>query len=146
VIGLAIFYSRGRGGSRSEAPVEQPPQTAPVSPTKPAQATETPKAAQTAGSVTKRVLPDVPQSARNTITGHVKVSVRVQVDASGKVTGAKLASAGPSQYFANLALKAAQRWEFSPAEANGQPSASVWLLHFRFGRGGTEATPERVSR
>ena len=151
VIGLAVFYLRGRSAhGGSQASVEPPAQTASASPTKPAQKAEapkaqTPKVTPTAGSVTKRVIPDVPQSARNTITGHVKVSVHVQVDAAGKVTAAKLASAGPSQYFANQALKAAQQWEFSPPEAGGQPSASVWLLHFRFGRSGTEATPERVS-
>jgi len=94
----------------------------------------------------RQVLPDVPQSARNTITGKVKVSVRVEVDASGKVTAAKFASAGPSKYFANLALKAAQRWEFSPPEKDGQPTASVWLLQFRFGKTSIQVSPEQVKR
>jgi TonB family protein len=105
-------------------------------------------AAKTApqGEVAHKVLPEVPQSARNTITGKIRVSVRVEVDSSGKVTSAKLASAGPSKYFANLASKAAQRWEFVPPNVNGQASPSTWMLRFRFGRAGTEATPERVSR
>jgi TonB family protein len=94
--------------------------------------------------VVHRVLPEVSQNARNTITGRVKVVVRVDVDATGKVTAAKLTSPGPSRYFAKLALNAAQGWEFSPAQANGQPAASAWTLHFRFGRRGTEVSPVRV--
>lgn len=93
-----------------------------------------------------QVLPDVPRSAKNTITGTIKVGVRVEVDPSGKVTAAKLASAGPSKYFANLALKAAEQWQFSPLEVNGQPAASTWLLKFRFKRTSTQVDPERVSR
>jgi TonB family protein len=96
------------------------------------------------GEVVHRAIPDVPQSARNTITGKVKVVVRVDVDASGKVTSARLTSAGPSEYFARLAVTAAQRWEFAPAQANGQPAASAWTLHFRFGRRGTEVSAERA--
>ena len=75
------------------------------------------------GGVLHKVLPEVSQSARNTITGTVKVGVRVDVDSSGKVTAAKFTSAGPSKYFAGLAMKAAQRWEFTPPEVNGTPSS-----------------------
>ena len=91
-------------------------------------------------------MPEVPRSASNTITGTIKVAVQVNVDASGKVTHAKLTSAGTSRYFANLALKAAERWEFSPLLINGQPSESVWVLRFRFKRGGTQVSPERLRR
>ena len=98
------------------------------------------------GEVAHQVLPDVPQSAKNTITGTIKVGVKVDVNSSGKVTAAKLATAGPSKYFANLALKAAQRWEFNPPSAEGQPAASTWLLHFKFRRSGTQVDPERVVR
>jgi len=104
------------------------------------------KAISSRGEVAHQVLPDVPQSAKNTITGTVKVGVRVEVDSSGKVTSARLTSPGPSKYFANLALKAAQRWEFSPPEADGQAAASAWLLKFRFRRTSTQADPERVTR
>ncbi len=96
------------------------------------------------GEVARQVLPDVPQSAKNTITGTIKVGVRVEVDASGKVTAAKLTSPGPSKYFANLALKAAQRWEFSPPSVGGQPAGSAWLLRFKFRRSGTQVDPERI--
>lgn len=98
------------------------------------------------GQAVHQVLPEIPQSARNTITGKIKVSVRVDVDSSGKVINTKLTSPGPSKYFARKALQAAQGWEFQPPQISGQPTASIWVLHFRFGRARTEATPERLNR
>jgi len=70
----------------------------------------------------------------------------VDVDSSGKVINTKLTSPGPSKYFARKALQAAQGWEFQPPQISGQPTASIWVLHFRFGRARTEATPERLNR
>jgi TonB family protein len=99
------------------------------------------KAQAAEGRVIHQVLPDVPRSARNTITGTIKVGVQVEVDPSGKVTAAKLKSAGPSQYFARLALNAAQGWQFAPSNAS-----SSWHLEFRFKRGSIQATPELLSR
>lgn len=96
--------------------------------------------------IVRQVIPAVPRSARNTITGKIRVSVRVNVDSSGKVTDATLTSPGPSKYFANLALNAARGWEFSTAQASGQPTPTAWMLHFRFGRGGTQVSPESIKR
>jgi len=93
------------------------------------------------GSVIERVVPDVPFSARNTIQGKVKVGVRVTVSPTGEVSQATLVSPGPSRYFARLAMEASRRWKFKPAEVDGQPVQSAWLLHFRFGRTGTEVDP-----
>jgi TonB family protein len=93
------------------------------------------------GAVDARVLPDVPQRSLNTIHGTVKVEIRVAVDASGNVTGATFESAGPSRYFANLAMDAARRWRFKPAEADGRAVGSVWTLRFQFQRAGTEVVP-----
>jgi len=98
------------------------------------------------GVAVHQVLPDVPRSARNTITGKIKVVVQVDVNPAGKVTAAKLTTSGPSQYFANLAMKSARQWEFSPPTIDGQPQPSVWAIRFRFGRARTEATPERLKR
>jgi TonB family protein len=91
-------------------------------------------------------MPEPSKSARNTIRGTVKVGVRVEVDPSGKVTAAKFTSPGPSKYFASLALKAAEQWEFAPAAADGQAAPSTWEIQFRYKRGGTEAVPQRVKR
>jgi TonB family protein len=91
--------------------------------------------------VLEQVLPTVPQSARNTITGKIKVVVRVEVSPSGEVSEAKLISAGPSQYFANLALAAARRWKFTPEQVHGEGAPSAWNLRFQFSRSATQVYP-----
>jgi TonB family protein len=134
-------------GARSVPPVSQPknkPAATPVAQEPPPAAVPRskktkPQAAE--GKVIHQVLPDIPRSARNTISGTIKVVVQVQVDPSGKVTSARLKSAGPSQYFAKLALNAAQGWQFAPSTANNS-----WQLQFRFKRGSTQATPELLGR
>ncbi len=98
------------------------------------------------GGVVHQVLPDVPRSASATIHGAVRVGVRVHVDASGKVVGESLESAGPSKYFANLAEKAVRNWEFLPPIADGQPTSSEWIVRFEFAQDGTKATATRASR
>lgn len=98
-------------------------------------------AGSAAGAVAERVLPAVPVSARRTIQGKVRVQVRVSVSPSGEISSATLASPGPSRYFARLALDASRRWKFRPAEVDGQPVASQWLLEYKFGRVSTEVVP-----
>lgn len=126
------------GGSEAAAPtpVKHPQEPAPVV----VALKEAPPKA-TPGAVLHQVLPDVSSHARNTIQGHVRVSVKVTVDESGNVTEATLASPGPSRYFARLATQAAQEWKFSPAQAHGQPVPSQWLLRFAFGRSSTQVVP-----
>ncbi len=97
------------------------------------------------GEVLQQVLPDVPQSARNTIQGRVRVGVRVAVDPSGSVVGATFDSPGPSKYFARLAMDAARRWEFAPAKVDGREVASEWILRFEFGRTETRAFPAQAT-
>jgi len=96
------------------------------------------------GKVSRQVVPNVPQSARNTITGKVKVNVQVSVDPSGKVSEAKLVSHVESKYFARLALESARQWSFTPAQVDGQAVASEWTLRFQFGRVGTQVFPTEV--
>ena len=116
-----------------------PPKPNPAVP-EPANPSKTPVATEV-GEVVHHVLPDISKNSRNTITGTIKITVRVEVDPSGKIAAAKLKTAGPSKYFASLALKAAQRWEFSP-----KPTASTWLIQFRLKRSGTQASAERLNR
>ena len=164
LIGLVVFYPRGKtapaGGEVTPgqtAPTPVPTASSPKSakpakkaasqgaaPQVPAPQVAASQGGASQGDVVRQVLPDVPQSAKDTITGTVRVGVRVAVDSSGKVTAAELASPGPSPYFARLALKAAQGWEFTPPQVNGQPAESVWLLRFRFRRTSTQASPERL--
>ena len=82
------------------------------------------------GTVVQQVLPNASQTARDTIRGTVRVSVKVHVDETGRVTGVDLDSAGPSQYFADRAVKAAQLWKFTPAKMNGRNVPSEWLIRF----------------
>jgi len=160
LVGLIVFFSRGKSTTspvaiRTEQPAPQastatPSETAAAPAPKPPVSTpsEAPKkAAASRGEVVHQVLPDVPQTARNTITGTIKIGVRIEVDPSGKVTSADVTSdSAKSKYFEHLALAAAQRWEFSPPEVDGKPSASTWLLKFRFKRTSTEVSPQRVTR
>lgn len=97
------------------------------------------------GAVADRVLPKVSQRSLNTITGKVKVTVKLAVDPNGKVTNAALQSAGPSQYFAKVALDASRRWKFDAPQTGGSPVSSQWLLRYAFGRGGVEVHPSQVS-
>lgn len=87
-------------------------------------------------SATHRVMPQPPQSALNTIQGTVRVKIQLSVDANGNVTNASFASAGPSRYFANMALAAAQQWKFAP----GSPSPQT--VEFDFTQGGVTASVE----
>ncbi|MFZ0861877.1 MAG: TonB family protein [Candidatus Sulfotelmatobacter sp.] len=150
LVALVVFLSRGKNGTAPPTPTTQQatpqtaPQTAPAPKPNPAvrEPVATPKKTlASGGDVIHQVLPEVSQNSRNTITGVIKVTVRVEVNPSGKVIAARLKTTGPSKYFAGLALKAAQRWEFSP-----QPTTSTWLLQFRFKRSGTQASAERVTR
>jgi TonB family protein len=118
---------------------------APATPASPqASAANTPPGDLVPGEVVREVLPDVPKSASDTIQGTVRVRVKVQVDPSGQVVSAEIDSAGPSKYFAQLALQAARDWEFTPAEVDGQPVLSEWTLRFEFTRTTTRAIPAFV--
>ena len=123
---------------------EAPPKSAPTPSAKPPEKFS--KATSSQGEVARQVLPEGPRSARNTIQGKIRVIVRVDVDASGKVKAATVTSPGPSPYFANLAQQAARRWEFKPPQSDGRTTPSSWLLRFRFGRTATEVSPVRANR
>jgi TonB family protein len=97
------------------------------------------------GEVVHHVLPDVPQKARDTIQGKVRVKVELRVDLAGRVEGAKLDSPGTSRYFDDLALQAARLWKFAPAKVDGRDVSSAWILRFEFGRIATEVHPVRVA-
>ncbi|MGP8033649.1 MAG: serine/threonine-protein kinase [Steroidobacteraceae bacterium] len=80
------------------------------------------------------VVPEVPWGARRTIRGHIKVWVRVIVNPDGSVFAAVPDRAGPSRYFQRLALEAAKKWTFAPADT---PSQRLWQVRFDFSRDGT---------
>jgi len=90
--------------------------------------------ANTSSAVLHEEIPRVPQSARATIQGRVRVAVRVTVDRSGNVVRDRFENAGPSRYFNRLASEAARKWKFTSADNEG---SREWLLRFEFGRDGT---------
>jgi TonB family protein len=97
------------------------------------------------GEVLDQVLPEVSPKARATIQGKVRVSVKVHVDQAGSVSGAELDSAGPSPFFAGLALQAARKWAFTPPEVNGKSVASEWRLRFEFTQKDTKVIPAQTT-
>jgi TonB family protein len=97
------------------------------------------------GEVLDQILPDVSEKALATIHGVVRVSVRVKVDPTGNVSEATLDSPGPSPYFADLALKAARRWQFTSPEASGHSVPSEWLIRFHFTPSGPKAIPTQTA-
>ncbi len=157
---LTIFVFRGKNSTREPVTekVEQPAvsataettaQSQPAAATTPAEPMATDanlkKPASSAGEVVHKVLPEASRSALSTINGTVKVAVRVDVDGSGKVTAVRFAAAGPSKYFSNLALRAAEQWEFSPPQVDGRPMPSHWEIEFRYKRNSTQAESRRVT-
>ncbi|PYU49352.1 MAG: hypothetical protein DMG53_05455 [Acidobacteria bacterium] len=110
-----------------------------------ANAPSTSASSLTRGDVLDQVLPDAPAKARATIRGVVRVSVRVQVDPTGNVAEASLDSAGPSRYFADLALKAARNWQFASPEIGGHSAPSEWLIRFQFSPSGSKAFPKQTA-
>ncbi len=97
------------------------------------------------GAVASQVLPDVSETARNTIHGTVKVKVKAEVDPSGSVSNATLESMGPSRYFSGRALEATRQWKFKPPQVNGKPVSSIWTLQFEFRQTGTTVRPVETS-
>jgi eukaryotic-like serine/threonine-protein kinase len=118
------------------------PQTVKAVVPAPAPASATPAGGSERGKVLQQVEPVVSKSARNTISGTIRIRMKVAVDAAGNVERATFITEGPSKYFARQAMQAAQQWKFAPAQVNGQASPSAWILHFAFKRSGTEIDSE----
>jgi TonB family protein len=116
---------------------KKPAAPAPASPS-PRPAINSPASTPARGQVAHKAMPDVSQKALETIHGKVRVSVKVNVDASGKVTNAAFEAPGPSKYFSDAAIHAAKNWTFAPPSSNGQKVPSEWLLRFEFAPAGTE--------
>ncbi len=145
LVAIAVFLIVRQKPSSppTELPSTQAPQGAATENPPPATATTNP---DNQSGVVRRVMPEVSPNARRTIQGKIKVRVKVEVDAAGNVTDATLESAGPSKYFARIALAAARDWKFSPAQAGEQGAAREWKLQFAFSRTGTEVSAVRTAR
>ena len=135
---LRVFHSHPnpQQPASSAAPLASPQAAPSVAADQAAQALpEVPR------SVLHQEIPNVPRSARESIHGHVKVTVRVTVDRSGEVVDEAVEDPGSSKYFARVATEAARKWKFAPAD---NQDSREWLLRFEFTRDGTTgraATP-----
>lgn len=87
-------------------------------------------------SALNQVMPDISQSARRSIRGTIRVSVRVIIDKDGTVFAALAENPGPSRYFERKALEAAKKWTFTAADTEAQ---RIMLLRFNFTRDGATA-------
>ncbi|HTW47778.1 MAG TPA: TonB family protein [Acidobacteriaceae bacterium] len=121
----------------SPAPATQPHSPGPGA--------QPPKASVVEGVVAYRAMPDIPQSILDTIDGHVRVRIAVQVDSGGSVADATIDAPGPSRYFADRALQTARAWKFRPAEIDGRAVGSKWILEFQFAQDGTTIAPTETS-
>jgi TonB family protein len=99
----------------------------------------------TQGEALDQVRPEAPARALATIHGTVRVRVKVHVDPAGNVSTAVLDNAGPSRYFADLSLKAAKQWVFTPPEVDGHSVPSDWLIQFHFTSAGAQMSCEPLN-
>lgn len=138
-VGISLFRTDpAPAPAATPAPVPPPSEAAPVvsDAPLPPPATETAVQPDAPPSPINEVIPDVSRSARETIRGTIRVSVRVIVDKQGAVLGATADEPGPSRYFERLSVEAAKKWTFTPADS-AEPR--VMLVRFYFKRTGTSA-------
>jgi TonB family protein len=139
---LALAWAGIRLFSAPRAPAPPPPPVqAPVAPAEagaPASSGSTTQASRSAAppSTVHEVMPDVQPRAQRTIRGHIKVWVRVIVNQDGSVFAATPDRAGSSRYFERVALEAAKKWTFPPADT---PARRLMQIRFDFSREGTTA-------
>lgn len=162
--GYALMSAGGRGepassqpgetvataGTRRESTPGPAPEPAPAPGPEAARAVQVAPSAQstpspavsTAMSPVDEVLPRASRGALDTITGTIRVVVRVEVGDDGRVVAVAPDIPGPSRYFERLAREAAGQWTFTPAQA-GAPRAA--RIRFSYTRAGVTASAEPVS-
>jgi TonB family protein len=138
------FAAKKRAAPAAASPSPHPAVTVAALPS-PRPAVTSPASTPARGQVAHEAMPDVSQKALETIRGKVRVSVKVNVDASGKVTNAAFEAPGPSKYFADAAIHAAKNWTFAPPNSNDEKVPSEWLLRFEFAPAGTETFPAEIN-
>lgn len=117
---------------RQAAPVVSEPKSTEAKPVEP----EVRRQLDAPPSPINEVIPNVPRSARETIRGTIRVSIRVIVDKEGAVLAATADEPGPSRYFERLSVEAAKKWTFTPTDREEQ---RIMLVRFYFKRTGTTA-------
>jgi TonB family protein len=133
-LGISTFRSDPEPSPPLTARTESAPVVVTPPPSKPV--TEVQPQPDAPPSAINEVIPDVPQSALDTIRGTVRVSVRVVLDKRGAVIDATADDRGPSRYFERLAVEASKQWTFTPANLAERRTV---LVRFNFTRAGATA-------
>jgi hypothetical protein len=132
LIGLGIWIFRPEPVPPPVA-IEKPPLSQPQPP---ASIPALPEVAPVVSAQPLQVIPDVSRNALNTISGTIRVSIRVIIAKDGTVLAATADEPGPSRYFARLATDAAKQWTFGPSDGDDR---RVKLVRFYFKRAGVTA-------
>ncbi len=151
IVGLIAFWPRQPNQSNQDAGVPAPKETAVPDSATPASRppAESKQAGRAKASAEQRpatldgvtkVLPEIPQPARNTITGRVRVNVRVRVDSAGNVSQASLEPPRASKYFSDRVLAAARAWKFPAGNA-----PQDWVLRFELMRQQTRVSAAKAA-
>lgn len=101
-----------------------------------AESGSTPPAELAVPKPVNEVIPETPRSALQTITGTIRVAIRVDIDNAGNVTATHSKIPGPSRYFERLSRDAATQWKFTPS-TSGDPR--TMLVRFYYKRDGVTA-------
>jgi hypothetical protein len=124
-----------------------PPPAAPSGPPARSSAASSPAFSVTGGSAERtisyetavpirKVKPSVPDELHSILPESTSITVRVQIDAAGKVVGATPEGnlTATQKLLARQAVQAARLWRFQPARKNGETVESESLLRFDFER------------
>ncbi len=135
----AVKPAIAKARKKDLAPPPPKPKPEPVKPKPEPPPAPPPASVPVASGSIRQVMPEIPQQARNTIVGRVRINIRVQVDGNGNVTQASVEPPRVSKYFTDRALAASRAWKFP---ADGAPRD--YRLRFDLGRDQTRVSPERI--
>ena len=123
-----------RGKANSPAPKEKAVNPPPVDNSRPV-------AEQSVANLDgiSQVPADIPDQALHTITGRIRINVRVHADSAGNVSEATLESPTRNKYFSPRVLAAAKAWHFPPGNA-----PQDWMLHYELTRDGVRVSPAKI--
>ncbi|MDQ6665366.1 MAG: energy transducer TonB [Acidobacteriota bacterium] len=80
-----------------------------------------------------QITPSVPREVRSKLRGIVPVDLRISIDKTGAVAETELLSRKVDSALAEIAVRTASHWDFTPARINNRPVSSEMLVHMRFG-------------
>jgi TonB family protein len=94
-------------------------------------ATPRPRGITRSAGIRRQVKPRIPEDLK-TEEFRTSVGARVEISATGEVTGVTLRSSSGNSRVDELALSALRRWRWTPAMRDGEPIPSVQNIRFDF--------------